>query len=65
MQLPAMDMPLSALFWPNMPFNALFLARKCRSVLPNVLNTLDVLDIPARELKKPNFFFPGGLMQCT
>jgi hypothetical protein len=37
---------------PDMPFGALFLARKCRSVLPNILNILHMLDIPARELKK-------------
>jgi hypothetical protein len=30
-------MPFSALFWPDMPFNTPFLARKCRSILPNIL----------------------------
>jgi hypothetical protein len=46
------DMPFSTPFWPDMPFNTLFLARKCRSILPNILNTLHMLGFPARGLKK-------------
>jgi hypothetical protein len=44
-------MPFSALFWPDMPFSTPFLARKCRSILPNILNILHMLNFPARGLK--------------